>query len=75
MMVYPCGAPAVDPLTGEVFKCDLCGGDPVCTQVCPSEAIQYLKADRVGLMKKRQGMEKLTEAIEFAVARTGGEQK
>ncbi len=75
MMVCPFGAPAIDPITGEVFKCDLCGGDPVCARVCPTEAIQYLKADRVGLIKKRQGMEKLTEAIEFAVARTGGEQK
>ena len=75
MMVCPFGAPAVDPVTGDVFKCDLCGGDPVCAQVCPTEAIQYLKADRIGLIKKRQGMEKLTDAIEFAVARTGGQEK
>ncbi len=73
MMVCPFGAPAIDPITGEVFKCDLCGGDPVCARVCPTEAIQYLKADRIGLIKKRQGMEKLTEAIEFVVAKTGGE--
>lgn len=74
MMVCPFGAPSVDPYTGEVFKCDLCNGDPVCAQVCPTGAIQYLKADRVGLSKKRRGMEKVAETMKFAL-KVGGEEK
>lgn len=72
MMVCPFGAPAVDPVTGKVFKCDLCGGEPVCAQVCPTEAIQYLKADRVGLSRKRKGMEELASVMSFALAKTEG---
>ena len=76
MMVCPFGAPAIDPVTGKVFKCDLCGGEPVCAQVCPTEAIQYLKADRIGLGRKRQGMEKLASVMRFALPKTEGvEQK
>ena len=76
MMVCPFGAPALDPFTGEVFKCDLCGGEPTCAQVCPTQAIQYLNADRVTLMRKRRGMEKMAEVIRFALPKAeSGEQK
>lgn len=72
IMACPFGALTIDPLTSEVFKCDLCDGEPVCAQVCPTQAIQYLKADRVGLGRKRQGLEKLAEAMKFALAKTEG---
>ncbi len=31
----------IDPHTGQVFKCDLCDGDPECVKWCPTGAIQY----------------------------------
>ena len=75
MMLCPFGALSVDPFSGEVFKCDLCAGEPVCAQVCPTGAIQYLKADRAAMNKKRQGMEKFAKVMEFALTKTGGEEK
>ena len=72
IMVCPFGAPAVDLVTREVFKCDQCDGDPVCVKVCPTEAIQYVEADRAGLTKRRQGMEKLTTLRQFVMAKAEG---
>jgi len=40
--------------TGKVIKCDLCGGDPQCAQVCPTQAITYIDADQTGMDKMRQ---------------------
>ncbi len=37
----PFGATSVDPETGAVLKCDLCGGDPTCVKVCPTGALTY----------------------------------
>ncbi|MGQ9921134.1 MAG: 4Fe-4S dicluster domain-containing protein [Desulfobacca sp.] len=37
----PFGATFVDPETGSVLKCDLCGGDPTCVKVCPTGALTY----------------------------------
>ena len=34
--------------TGKVIKCDLCGGDPECAKVCPTQAIVYVDADWTG---------------------------
>jgi Fe-S-cluster-containing hydrogenase component 2 len=30
------------PTAGEVFKCDLCDGDPKCVKFCSSGAIQFV---------------------------------
>ena len=75
IMICPFGAPAIDPVTNEIFICDLCGGEPVCAQVCPTQAIQYVKVDRVGLVKKRQGLEKVAEAMKCTLAKTEAEVK
>jgi Fe-S-cluster-containing dehydrogenase component len=38
----PFGNMLADPKKlGHVFKCDLCGGDPVCARFCPTGAIVY----------------------------------
>ncbi len=37
----PYGTLAFNPQTGKVDKCDLCGGDPKCASVCPTDAIGY----------------------------------
>ncbi len=46
----PFGAMRVDPHTDEVFKCDLCGGDPECVKWCPTGAIQYVDTKVVGVL-------------------------
>lgn len=35
-----------------VIKCDLCGGDPECVKVCPTEAIQLVKRFKTNLDTK-----------------------
>ena len=58
----PFGGLSFDTVEGKVIQCDLCQGEeggPACAQVCPTEAIRFVRADRVGLIKKREAMEKL----------------
>ncbi|MCD6569792.1 MAG: 4Fe-4S dicluster domain-containing protein [Deltaproteobacteria bacterium] len=38
----PFGAMKVDPVTGQVIKCDLCGGDPQCVKYCIDHAITFI---------------------------------
>jgi len=38
----PFGLIKVSP-AGDVFKCDLCGGDPVCVKNCTRGALEYLR--------------------------------
>ena len=47
----PFGAMRIDPHTSEVFKCNLCGGDPECVKWCPNDAIQYVDTKAVGTIK------------------------
>ncbi len=35
------GGIAVDPATARVAKCDQCGGNPACVEVCPTGALQW----------------------------------
>ena len=57
----PFGAPSLDAIEGKIITCDLCGGDPVCAQWCPTGAIQYIRADTATLSRRRMGMEKLAQ--------------
>ena len=74
LIACPFGAPSIDPVESKVIRCDLCEGDPVCAKVCPTGAIKWINADRAGLMRKREGMEKLTSLTKLAlVTATGGD--
>jgi Fe-S-cluster-containing dehydrogenase component len=35
-----------NPDTHKAFKCDLCGGDPACVKVCPTDAIEYTELEQ-----------------------------
>ncbi len=43
--------------TGKVIKCDLCGGDPQCAEVCPTDAITYVNADWTGYARMQASAE------------------
>jgi len=50
----PFGAMRIDPHTGQVFKCDLCGGDPECVKWCPTGALQYVDVKAIGTVILRE---------------------
>lgn len=37
----PVGAIVEDPALHAFVSCDLCGGDPLCVQVCPNDALRF----------------------------------
>jgi len=63
IMVCPFGGPSFDPVESKVVICDLCDGNPQCVDVCPTGALQYIRADRSAAMKRRGAMEKIRRAI------------
>ena len=40
-----------DPDSGVVTKCDLCGGEPMCVEACPTTALAYVAEDSMGYDK------------------------
>jgi len=46
----PFGAVRIDPHSGQVLKCDLCGGDPECAKWCPTGAVQYVDTKAIGTL-------------------------
>jgi len=46
-----------------VFKCDLCGGNPKCAEVCPSGAIEYKDATPSSLLKRKEVAEKFRDLL------------
>jgi Fe-S-cluster-containing hydrogenase component 2 len=65
LMVCPFGAPTLDLRDRKPISCDLCDGDPTCVQFCPTEALEYVKVENVGLHEKRHAMEKLRNISEL----------
>ncbi len=59
MCVIACPYAAVISFKGEIIKCDLCDGDPICVRYCSTNAIRYEEESKE-LHDKRK---KLTEAI------------
>ncbi len=56
--VCPFGAMSFNTIDKQVFKCDLCDGDPQCARFCDVHAIEYIDADEVATDKKRLAAER-----------------
>jgi Fe-S-cluster-containing hydrogenase component 2 len=63
----PFGGISIDPDEERMIKCDLCGGDPQCAKYCPTEALKYVRADRMIMFKRRKGAEKMANLLEQVV--------
>ncbi len=63
IVACPFGGLSMHPERHVVVKCDLCGGDPACVRYCPVGAIEYVRADRVGLARRRASAERLSELL------------
>ena len=60
--VCPFGAMNFNVKDKQVFKCDLCDGEPQCVRFCDVQAIEYIEADSVATDKKRDAAERLSLA-------------
>ncbi len=66
--VCPFGAMSFNSIDKKVFKCDLCDGDPQCVRFCEVNAIEYVDADDVSLLKKKDAAERISIAGKEAAA-------
>ena len=68
VVVCPFGAMSYNTIDKQVFKCDLCDGEPQCVRFCDVDAIEYIDADEVSIDKKRGAAERLSLAGKEAAA-------
>ena len=66
--VCPFGAMNFNIKDKQVFKCDLCDGDPQCVRFCEEKAIEYLDMDDVSIYKKRDAATRISVAGKEAAA-------
>ena len=59
----PFGAIAFDQEIGVARKCSLCEGDPKCVEFCPKEALLFIRSDKVGIWKNREGVNQYLENL------------
>ena len=63
VVACPFGAIAWDPDSRRILKCDLCGGDPQCVKVCPTEALKFVRADVSHLRKRMRAAERIKNVL------------
>ncbi|MGD8740970.1 MAG: 4Fe-4S dicluster domain-containing protein, partial [Desulfobacterales bacterium] len=52
----------------QVFKCDLCDGDPQCVRFCEEKAVDFIESDKVSINKRRKAAERVSSASKEAAA-------
>jgi Fe-S-cluster-containing hydrogenase component 2 len=52
----------------QVFKCDLCDGDPQCVRFCEEKAVDFIETDDVCTSKRRNAAERVSAAGKEAAA-------
>jgi Fe-S-cluster-containing hydrogenase component 2 len=57
-----------NPTDRQVFKCDLCDGNPQCVRFCEEKAVDFIEADAVSIAKRRQAAERVSTAGKEAAA-------
>lgn len=64
MTVCPIGGcTLIESKKGNTVKCDLCDGDPECVKHCIYGALEFVEASEVAYIKRKEAVEKLTQAI------------
>lgn len=66
--VCPFGAMSYNTIEKQVFKCDLCDGDPQCVRFCDVKAVDFLPPEEVSINKKRDAADRLFKAGKQAAA-------
>jgi len=65
--VCPFGAMGFNVIDKKVFKCDLCEGEPQCVHFCDVKAVEYVDANQINIIKKREAAQKQSMAQKKAV--------
>jgi carbon-monoxide dehydrogenase iron sulfur subunit len=65
--VCPFGAMGFNVIDKRVFKCDLCEGDPQCVRFCDVKAVEYVDANQINIIKKREAAQKQSIAQKKAL--------
>ena len=67
----PFGAMSFNTKEKQVFKCDLCDGDPQCVRFCDMKAVDFIDAAEISILKKREAAERVSAAGKEAAALEG----
>ena len=62
VMFCPLGGIVIDK-NRKILKCDLCSGDPICVKFCIPEALQFIDANAINLIKRRLAAEKFSDLM------------
>jgi carbon-monoxide dehydrogenase iron sulfur subunit len=65
--VCPFGAMGYNVKDKKVFKCDFCEGEPQCVRFCEVNAVEYVDANQLNILKKREAAQKQSLAQKKAV--------
>jgi len=60
--VCPFGAMHFNSIDRRVLKCDVCDGDPQCVRFCEVNAVSFVEADDVALLKSRKAANRVSAA-------------
>lgn len=69
VMACPFGGVAASPLSGQIFKCELCDGDPECVKACEDGAVTYEEPDVELMSKKRAAVQQFSSLFEKFASR------
>jgi len=64
VQVCPFGNVAYDAVSGNILKCDHCGGDPECVKFCPSKALEYVDDTLATRSRKKAFAAKFKKAFQ-----------
>jgi Fe-S-cluster-containing hydrogenase component 2 len=76
LLACPYGANAMDTDNAGrtvAVKCDLCSGDPLCVQFCPTQAIKYIRVDDADMHRRKKMAGKIAQTVREAREGIGGE--
>ena len=66
--VCPFGAMSFNSKDKQVFKCDLCDGDPQCVRFCEEKAVDFIEVDDVCTSKRRDAAGRVSKSGKEAAA-------
>lgn len=51
-------------IDGQIKKCDLCYGDPLCVKNCELDALQFIEATAINFLKRKAAAQRFSELMQ-----------